>query len=206
MAIFYLVRHGVTEWNRQRRIQGQLDIALTKEGREQARRAGQALMGKGIEYIYTSDLGRARETAQLIAEKLQLPIAGTRRELREIDFGRWEGMTLDEIKEKEPEAYALRQENMIDTPTPGGESFRMMAERSLGCIQDLAARHPHDKIAVVTHGGPIIYILGAIEEENIQSRPLYKIANCSITIIGYNHDGDGWQVLKVNDTRHLDTP
>ncbi|NLP18516.1 MAG: histidine phosphatase family protein [Firmicutes bacterium] len=203
MAIFYLVRHGVTEWNRERRIQGQLDVELTEEGREQARRAGRALVGEGIEYIYTSDLSRARETARIIAAELQIPIAGSRRELREIDFGRWEGLGIEEIGEKDPEVYARWRENRIEMPTPGGESFRMLADRSVKCIDHLAAKHPQDKMVVVTHGGPIIHILGAIMKEDLKKQPLFRIANCSITTVTYNPAEDDWQILAVNDIRHL---
>lgn len=205
MAIFYLIRHGVTKWNREGRIQGQLDVELAEEGRRQARRVGEGLVGEGIEYIYSSDLSRARETAQIIAGELRMSLTGTYRELREINFGRWQGMGIVEISEKYPQAYAHWREDMIGTPTPGGESFRMLAERSVKCIDHLAAKHPHGKIALVTHGGPIIYILGAIRKEDLKKRPPYKIANCSITTVSYNPSDDDWQVLAVNDIRHLDT-
>ncbi len=204
MAIFYLVRHGVTEWNRAKRIQGQLDVELAEEGRRQARRAGEALVEDGIEYIYTSDLGRARETAQIVATRLRLSIAGTCPELREINFGRWAGMSITEISERDPENYARWRENVIETPAPGGESFRMLADRSVKCIEHLAAKHPSSKIAEVTHGGPIVYILGAISKEDLIRRPPYKIANCSITTVCCDPVTGGWQVLQVNDTRHLD--
>lgn len=204
MTTFYLIRHGQTEWNRERRIQGHLDVKLSDLGREQARRTGQALRGEGIEFLYASDLSRALETATIIAEQLGIPVTGTLCDLREINFGRWEGMSIEEIATAEPEAYARWREDTVNQPVPGGESFRMMAERVLRCMADLGEKHPRNKVAVVTHGGPVVYTLGTIMELNLEERLQLKIANCSISIVQYEPRTGEWKVLQVNDTSHLD--
>ncbi|MDI9568845.1 MAG: histidine phosphatase family protein [bacterium] len=204
MTTFYLIRHGQTEWNRERRIQGHLDVKLSEEGREQALRAGQALQGEGIEYIYSSDLSRALETATIIAQELEMPVAGTLCDLREINFGDWEGMSIEQIAAEEPEAFAEWREDTVNRPVPGGESFGMMAKRVLKCIIDLGKKHPENKVAVVTHGGPIVYTLGWIMKLTLEEQLQIKIANCSISIVEYDPQAGEWEILKLNDTSHLD--
>src|SRR5436309_5200504 len=97
-----LVRHGETDWNRDRRFQGHADPPLNDAGREQARVLADELAGDRIELIYTSDLQRARETAEIVAGQLGLDVIPLR-ELREIDVGEWEGFTWPEIVERFPE-------------------------------------------------------------------------------------------------------
>ncbi|MGI6143077.1 MAG: histidine phosphatase family protein [bacterium] len=204
MTTFYLIRHGQTEWNREKRIQGQLDVKLSERGREQALLVGQALQGEGIELIYTSDLSRALETAAIIGRQLGIPVTGTLCDLREIHFGDWAGMSIAEIRTAEPEAFAKWQEDTVNQPVPGGESFQMMAERVMKCVTDLAVKHPRSKVAVVTHGGPVTYILGTIMKLTLEQRLQLKIANCSISIVQYQPRTDDWEVLQVNGTSHLD--
>src|ERR1700741_2656837 len=97
-----LVRHGETDWNRERRFQGHADQPLNETGREQARAPATDLDGNGIDLIYTSDLARARETAEIVGAQLGLDVVAMR-ELREIDVGEWEGLTWQEIEERYPE-------------------------------------------------------------------------------------------------------
>src|SRR5512133_1433936 len=102
MTELLLVRHGETNWNRERRFQGHADPPLNDAGREQARELAETLAGEGIDAIYTSDLQRARETAEILAARFGSEVVALR-ELREIDVGDWQGLTWPEIEERHPD-------------------------------------------------------------------------------------------------------
>jgi len=132
-----LVRHGETDWNADGRLQGQTDRPLSDYGRRQARKLAEALEGEELEAIYSSDLARARETAEIVGERLGLPVE-LDPELREKDWGTWEGLT---AVERDRVEFA-------------GESTQAHQERILGALRRIAERHPRDcRVLVVTHGG-----------------------------------------------------
>jgi broad specificity phosphatase PhoE len=132
-----LVRHGETDWNADGRLQGQTDRPLSDYGRRQARKLAEALEGEELEAIYSSDLARARETAEIVGERLGLPVE-LDPELREKDWGTWEGLT------------AVERDRVEFV----GESTQAHQERILGALRRIAERHPRDcRVLVVTHGG-----------------------------------------------------
>ncbi|GAA1444379.1 histidine phosphatase family protein [Leifsonia poae] len=145
MTRISLVRHGQTDWNLAKRIQGSSDIPLNATGRAQAEATGRALAGGTYDAIYTSPLGRASETAAIIAEHtgldapLPLPAVAERR------YGEAEGLTGSEILARWPEG----------TPVPGRESRDAVVERALPALLELGERHPGESIIVVSHGGVI---------------------------------------------------
>jgi probable phosphoglycerate mutase len=146
-----LARHGETEWNRVGRWQGQADEPLNETGRRQAAELAERLAGDGITAIYTSDLARARETADAVARRLGLEVvedAG----LREIDVGSWSGLTRAEVEQRFPEGFArwLRGEIGHD-----GETREQLTDRVVAAVERIAAEHPSETILVVTHGGAI---------------------------------------------------
>jgi probable phosphoglycerate mutase len=151
----YLVRHGETEWNREGRVQGHLDSPLTPRGREQARRAGRtlaALLGDEPPFVLlASPLGRAEASAKLILEALGAIITEWRSDdrLREISWGRWEGLTRAEIAAREPELWRWRESNRWANPPPRGESHAMLAERARSWLESIAAA---PRLIVVGHG------------------------------------------------------
>ena len=151
-ATVYLVRHGETEMNRQGLLQGQGGYGLTERGVEDAREAAQALRGRGVTLIYSSDLRRARETAKILSRGT-VPIRLSR-SLREIDFGRVSGLPEREVKRRCPlyrkdAAYVF----------PDGESYAALQVRVVRWFRRLAADPPARVIAVVSHGGTLRCLL-----------------------------------------------
>ena len=137
MTTLLLVRHGETDWNAERRWQGHADVPLNERGREQARALAERLAGESIDAIYSSDLSRARDTADIVGARLDVPVA-VDPDLREIDVGAVEGLTAEESA-----AFEGWQ----------GEPKEDHSERVLAAISRIAERHPGERILVVTHGG-----------------------------------------------------
>ncbi len=152
MTTIFLARHGETDWNRELRFQGHRDPPLNETGRRQARELAERLAGEELVWVYSSSLRRALETAELVARPLGLPLS-SEDGLREVDTGSWSGLTRAEIEERYPEAFR----RWLDYG-PGwedGESYEEMAGRVAATLDLLAARHPGERILVVTHGGPV---------------------------------------------------
>jgi broad specificity phosphatase PhoE len=133
-----LIRHGETDWNAEGRLQGHTDRPLNDHGRRQAQRLADELAGEELEAIYSSDLARARETAEIVGERLGLPVV-LDPDLREKNWGTWEGLTPVER----------------DTVELVGESTEEHAARTLGALRRIAERHPEGRVLVVTHGGSL---------------------------------------------------
>jgi broad specificity phosphatase PhoE len=133
-----LVRHGETDWNAEGRLQGHTDRPLNEHGRRQARALAERLAGDGVDAIYSSDLARARETAEIVGERLGLPVV-TDPDLRERNWGSWEGLTGSERDHVE---YV-------------GEAIDAHGERVVQAVRRIAEQHPGQRIVVVTHGGSL---------------------------------------------------
>ncbi|MFP4475707.1 MAG: histidine phosphatase family protein [Desulfatibacillaceae bacterium] len=153
-TFFGLVRHGTTEANLERRIQGQADSPLAAESVEKARQWGRMLAPMGFSRIIASDLGRARRTADLINETLDLDLVEDPR-LRELDWGEWVGMTVEEIRSGNPERIARLEALGWDFAPPGGESRRNHWLRASAALEDAARRTPGSTILVVCHNGTL---------------------------------------------------
>ena len=158
MTTLLLVRHGETDWNRGGRWQGHADAPLNERGREQARALADELGGQHVAAVYSSDLARARETAEIIAARLGRPVAVDPR-LREVDVGGWSGLTTEEIRERFPEEVGRWLDSDPAHTFDGGESYAVMGERVVAALEEIAARHPDGQILVVLHGGPIRAVL-----------------------------------------------
>jgi broad specificity phosphatase PhoE len=144
-------RHGETDWNRERRVQGHTDRPLNETGREQAAALADELESVRVDAVYASDLARAQETAQIVAERLGLPIT-TLSELREKHFGTWEGLTDEEVLVRFPHA---RERG----PWGDGETSEAMSERVVTAVRRIAREHPDGQVLVVSHGGPLRALL-----------------------------------------------
>jgi broad specificity phosphatase PhoE len=152
-ATLILMRHGETAWNRDRRIMGDLDIPLTDEGRAQCEAAAALLQGFGVSRILASPLARAAESASILSARLGVDVEADRR-LVEVRFGRWQGLTYDEVA-GDPD-YLAYAEDPVSTPTAGGETARDVQARGL---EGLAAIREGDCALVVTHGDLIRTLL-----------------------------------------------
>jgi probable phosphoglycerate mutase len=150
----FAVRHGETEWNRLGRQQGHLDTRLTDVGVRQARALAEGLVGQGIEAIYSSDLGRAMQTAQAIGERLGLPVTADAG-LRERHLGTMQGLTQAEFGDRFPHEWAAFHSGDPDYVFPGGESARQRHARSVACAAELAKRHAGQHVLIVAHGGTL---------------------------------------------------
>jgi broad specificity phosphatase PhoE len=151
MTEIWLIRHGQTDWNLEGRLQGQLDVPLNEAGLEQARKLADSFHGKEFDALYSSDLMRARQTAETISAVVGLPIIFDRR-LREISQGEVEGMLFSDVIHKFENALADRTRNPVNSRLPGGESVAELADRFRDCINEIA-RIPHSHpVLVVAHG------------------------------------------------------
>jgi alpha-ribazole phosphatase len=151
MTHFYLVRHGQTDWNKEGRYQGQANTPLNVTGQEQARRIAAKLAHRRVDAIYSSDLDRARCTAEAVAEQLELPVRLDRR-LREINHGEWEGMLFTDIVRQYGREIQERETNPLQARAPGGESVTELAQRVLAAADDIAQSHPGETVVLVSHG------------------------------------------------------
>ena len=167
MTTLLLVRHGETDWNAEGRLQGHTDRPLNDHGRRQAKELAERLAGEGADAIYASDLSRAKETAEILGARLGLPVV-IDADLREKNWGNWEGLTGDERIHVEFE----------------GESTKDHRERVLGAVERIAERHPGQRVVVVTHGGSLRRIQAAV---NGVADPV--IDNCAVWIYEVEAEG-----------------
>lgn len=151
MTTFLLIRHGETDWNVEGRYTGQSDIPLNDRGRQQAQQLAAQLADSPPDVVYSSDLMRARETAEIMAAVWQLPVHTDAR-LREINQGVWEGMLFADIKAKFAQEFAARQANPLTVSAPEGETVGQVRERVLAAIDDIIRKHPGSQVALVAHG------------------------------------------------------
>ena len=179
MTTLLLVRHGETDWNREGRWQGFSDTSLNELGREQARTLAGDLDG-AVGAVYSSDLTRARETAEILAGSLGLEVRLDPR-LRERGFGSWEGLTMSEIEEHFGEAHRLWREG----EGPGAEDaepFEAFSARIEAFLGDVLRQHPGEEVLVVSHGGSIraIHALATGLDYVRDHRLIPGVANCVV--------------------------
>ncbi len=203
----YIVRHGVTDWNQALRMQGHSDVPLNDEGRDQAKRVSVRLSALEfpIEAVWSSDLSRARETAEAIASPFDLPITITPL-LREIGLGEWEGLNQEEI-EARGDGELLRQyrSSPAGARPPGGETLDQAWDRMMRARQEIGAAHPSGSVAVVGHGGTLRALLCAALDAPVSSMLRFSLANASLSVLEQTRASDSilWRVRCVNDTAHL---
>lgn len=194
------VRHGETAWNRDTRIQGHTDIELNPHGRWQASRLAQALRDETIAAVYASDLARARETAQPVAQLHGAPVQ-THAGLRERCFGPLEGLTWAELETLYPaEATAWRQ-RLPEFAPPGGESLLQLQARVLATVGELARSHPDQQVLMVVHGGVLDILYRAATRLGLQAPRSWSMTNAAINRLLWTPEGlslVGWA-----DSGHL---
>jgi 2,3-bisphosphoglycerate-dependent phosphoglycerate mutase len=176
-----IARHGETDWNREHRFQGHADPPLNELGRAQARELAETLAGSEVTAVYASPLARARETAEIVAEVLGLPVE-TRTALREVDVGSWQGLTRGEVEQRYPKGF--RRWLDFGHGWEDGETYDDLGRRVVADLLELAGRHAGERILVVTHGGPVRAAqAAAAETDYVDARRMSSpIGNCAILV------------------------
>lgn len=178
-----LIRHGETAWNAEKRLQGHLDIALNAEGERQAAQLGAVLAAERIDHIVSSDLKRARQTAEAVARGRAVPVV-TDPALRERCYGGFEGLLYTEIAARFPREFAAWQARDVDAVLPPGsrqgESFRAFYERVSGAIAAHAAAHPGKTIALVAHGGVLECAYRQAQALSLETPRDFQVLNASV--------------------------
>ena len=200
MGQLFIVRHGETVWNREGRIQGHTDVALSDRGIEQATRLANRLSSVPLHAAYASDLCRASATASLILQGRQVPMHPTPR-LREYHKGAFEGMTDAELRSRYPDEYPSYVAKNLDYAPEGGESTREVSKRLSSIICEIKERHLNDTVLVVGHGGSLRAAMMALLGMPLDANWRFVFGNCTLTIVDTYDDN---AVLRLfNDGSHL---
>ena len=201
---FCLVRHGETDWNVARRLQGHTDIALNARGHAQAMQLALALKKSNLQFdvLYTSDLQRAADTANAIVERFNVP-AITNSQLRERHLGALQGLTIDEAPRAEPKLWQAHIARELDHDMSGGESIRLFSERIRNALEVLRQLHLGKTILLVSHGGALDMMYRIATDQALDAERIAVVPNASLNWI--SHDGQFWRLDRWADTSHLDS-
>jgi len=192
---FGLIRHAPTDWNLEKRIQGQSDRPLAAAGKRQARRWGSRLEPFGWDRILASDIGRAFQTAELVNETLRVPIDPEPR-LREQDWGLWTGMTLARLQQETAGRLKEQEAKGWKFHPPGGEVLERVWQRSRSALDEAALKWPGRQVLVISHQGVLRSLLYRFNNAHLlQSRPLRIRPGCLHLLL---HDRQELRLEKIN--------
>jgi probable phosphoglycerate mutase len=195
-----IIRHGETEWNIANIRQGHLDSPLTEQGIAQARALARRLSREHFRLIYSSDLGRAMQTAEIIAAATGHDIVSDPR-LRERHLGIFQGLSSDEIKERYPQEYSLHRSLGPDYVIPSGESVRQQVARNLSCLNEVAAKHPGEAIVVITHGGVLSGLFRHTFSIPFEAPRRFEFTNAGLNV--FICEEGNWFLQTWGDLSHL---
>ncbi|MEK6712016.1 MAG: histidine phosphatase family protein [Nitrospinota bacterium] len=199
--LLYLLRHGETDWNAQRRIQGVSDTALNATGLAQARALAGPLRGRSIAAFYSSPLRRARQTAEVLAGELGLGVRLEPR-LSELDQGKLEGLRIDQVEAQ----YNGFMEEWRSRPAglrmPGGETLAELQERAWAAVEDLRSAHPRETIAAVSHNLAISAVLCRVLGIDLNAFRRIRQFNAALNLVEHS-PARGWNVVIMNSLAHL---
>ncbi|MBO4401675.1 MAG: histidine phosphatase family protein [Selenomonadaceae bacterium] len=199
-----LVRHGETFWNANGRIQGRSDIELSPTGIEQAKILAKFCPFEKVDAVYSSDLKRAKVTAEILAEKFGLSVELVP-ELREVSFGDWEGNNFKNLQETEPENVEKFFQRPDELRISNGETFAEMQARAMAGLKKIIAAHASDEnsqIIVAAHGAVNRAILCSILEIPIRKMWVLSQFNTAVNILRV--DDGFFTVDLINGTAHLE--
>lgn len=198
-----LVRHGQTDWNLTRHFQGQSDVPLNETGIHQAEQVAKRLSSKKIDSIYSSDLSRAVETTRICRSGFQpdIPTQSDIR-LREVNFGDWEGLTYNEIKEKYPDSLATWERDVYSSSPPNGETLEELAKRVQSFLDDLIRKHNDQTVLIVAHGGVLQVLVCLALKLSPKMYWQFYLSTASLSEISFYPAGAILNLL--NDTSHLE--
>jgi probable phosphoglycerate mutase len=200
---FCLVRHGETDWNAVRRLQGHTDIDLNARGIAQAKQMAHALKSIHLQFdvLYTSDLQRAAKTAQAI-EELFKASAISNVALRERHLGALQGLTTDEAPMREPELWKSHLSRNVEENLRDGESIQQFADRIRTALEQIREQHLGKTILLVSHGGVLDMMYRIASRQPLDAEKAIAVPNASLNWI--SHDGLHWKVDGWADTSHLE--
>ncbi len=201
---FCLVRHGETDWNVARRLQGHTDIDLNDQGKIQAQKMALALKAINLQFdvLYTSDLMRAAKTANAI-EHLFKVNAITEAALRERHLGSLQGVTIDDAQRLKPALWHIHIQRDLEHELEGGESIRQFASRIHGALEKIRSMHEGKTILLVSHGGALDMMYRLASNQPLEAEKAVSVPNASLNWI--SHDGTSWKVEQWADTSHLNS-
>ncbi|MBF2481130.1 histidine phosphatase family protein [Listeria seeligeri] len=205
LRTIYFVRHGKTEWNMTGQMQGWGDSPLVAEGIAGAKAVGEVLKDTQIDAVYTSTSKRTKDTAAYILADRDIEIRALE-ELKEMNFGTWEGVTVTEIDEKHPEERAkiLHSPATYKAEVNGGETYYELAERLLQGVQKIVSETKNGNILVVSHGMSLTLLLYLLQGETVEDhrKEAPRILNTSISVVDY--ENGEFTLRKLNEIGHLD--
>ncbi len=195
MQRIWLIRHGQTAWNEQQRFCGATDIPLSTLGRRQARRLASQLQSKPITAIYSSDLIRAKETAEIIARKRQIEII-TSPAWREVAFGAWEGLSYNEIAATFPDRLGFFSDPEHIAP-PEGETLADVFQRVYPVLYSIVQQNHSGEIVVVSHGGVLRALLCSLLGMPLRNQWQLRIDTGSLSAIDVSLDENGGMLASL---------
>jgi 2,3-bisphosphoglycerate-dependent phosphoglycerate mutase len=195
-----LVRHGETDWNREGRMQGHLDIPLSLTGLRQAEALAERLAGETFNALFSSDLARARLTAEQVARRTGHRIVTDPR-LRERHLGVLQACTADESARLHPEAYAAFRGGSADYVIPGGESARSFFSRVIAALTEIAQRLAGSRVVVVSHGGVLDALYRHASGQGPEGPRAVRLLNASLN--AFRFEVGRWSILAWGDVGHL---
>jgi probable phosphoglycerate mutase len=201
MSCIILVRHGQTEWNRVERFRGRADVTLNETGLSQAEATGQRVAAEWTpSAVYSSPLSRAVMTAEAIARHFDLPVQ-VHPGLADIDYGEWQGLTPDEVRERWPAALHAWYKEPETARIPGGETLAGLRARGMSAVNELAAKHAGQTIVLVGHTViNRIILLGVLGLGNERFWHI-KQDTCAINV--FEAEKGDFVLVSLNDTCHL---
>lgn len=200
MTKIILVRHGETFWNLETRIQGHLDSPLTEKGIAQAEALAQHLKSQSFAALYSSDLGRAYETARRISAKNGLSVSLTPC-LRERNLGILQGQLKGDLEKTFPKEAPYYRSNDPDHLIPDGETLRQLSKRSVKCLEAIAQKHDGKRVLVVTHNGVLVSILKYTLCIPLETPRYFTSLNTSISVFSYHNKI--WNLEVWGDSNHI---
>lgn len=205
MLTLLAIRHGETVFNAQNRFQGHSDSPLTKTGRDQVSSLARRLARIEFDTLISSDLGRTRETASIIAQHTGHSVQTDRR-LRERNYGILEALNIEDIKARYSDILEKLKSDDPEYIIPDGESHRQHYRRNVAAIEELQSNNPTGKIALVVHGGVLDSLFRYVADLPLDQPRCFIATNASLTIISHGvfYDTHRWVIETWGDTAHLD--
>ena len=199
-TVLILIRHGETLWNTQLRMQGSLDSDLTPKGKSQIKALGEWMKEVPFDYLYCSDSGRARKTAEAISKYTGHTLNFDKR-LREKNLGIFEGLTSEEARERYPEIFQLFKTAGANYVIDQGESTQQLLERGLEAIEKIRLRHPQKVAVLVTHGGVVRVLMKHVLGVPLDAPTQFMISNTGIFRLVWR---EKWLVAEMGAEPHLE--